>query len=314
MTLQQLTVLGSGVLGGQIAWHSAFKGKTVTVYDIAEDAIDRCRATHKSYADIYRAELGASDAEIEEAEQRLTFTTDLADAVAKADIVIEAIPEVPALKTAVYQQIAALLPAETIIATNTSTFLPSDFAEATGRPDKFCALHFANLIWAMNIAEVMAHPDTSRETLVAVTEFAVEVGMIPIPVRKEHSGYAINAWVVPMLNAAQTLVTNEIATPEDIDRTFLILGAKFGPMGMIDVVGMNTAHTIMSHLAAETNDAQMIANANYLKEHFLDHGHLGLSTGKGYYEYPNPAYEHPEFMSVPDISAVPDIVSQIRPE
>ena len=113
---------------------SAFKGKTVTVYDIAHEALDGCRAAHLEYATIYASEVGASDADIAVTMQRLTYTTDLAAAVAQADLVIEAVPELPDVKTTAYKEMAELLPAHTLVATNTSTFLPSDFASATGDP------------------------------------------------------------------------------------------------------------------------------------------------------------------------------------
>ncbi|KXF54830.1 3-hydroxybutyryl-CoA dehydrogenase [Rhodococcus sp. SC4] len=313
-TLNRLTVLGSGVLGGQIAWHSAFKGKTVVVYDIAEDAIERCRAAHDEYAGIYRTELGASDEDLAVTRQRLSFTTELAEAVGEADLVIEAVPEVPDIKSAVYKQMAGLLPAKALLATNSSTLLPSDFALDTGRPEKFCALHFGNGIWVMNFAEVMAHAGTAPETLTEITQFAIEIGMVPIPVRKEQSGYIVNTWLVPLLNAAQTLVTNGIATPEDVDRTYLFNGARFGPMGMFDMIGMKTAYDVLAYWGAQTGDAQMSTNASYIKEHFLDKGVLGLQTGEGYYKYPDPAYQHPDFLAIPDISVVPDLVSLIRPE
>ena len=169
--IDRLTVLGAGVLGGQIGWHSAFKGKTVVIYDPFPEALERARAAHSNYLQIYKGQLGASDADIEGTRARLAYAGDLKAAVAEADLVIEAVPEVPATKTKVYLDMAGLLPPRTIVATNSSTLLPRDFAEATGRPGKFCALHFANLIWAMNVVEVMAHPGTSAETLTAVTLF-----------------------------------------------------------------------------------------------------------------------------------------------
>ncbi|MEU5340428.1 3-hydroxyacyl-CoA dehydrogenase [Streptomyces sp. NPDC020766] len=312
--LDQVTVLGSGVLGGQIAWHSAFKGKTVTVYDIAPDAIERCRAAHDQYAAIYLSDVGADDADIAATRERLTYSTDLATAVSQADLVIEAVPEIPEVKTAVYKEMAGLLPPDALVATNSSTLLPRDFASDTGRPEKFCALHFSNLIWAMNFAEIMAHPGTSAGTLTEVTEFAIEIGMLPIPVRKEQNGYVVNTWLVPFLNAAQTLVTNGVATPEDVDRTFLYTGARFGPLGMMDMVGMKTVYDVLSHWGRESGDAQMSANADYVKQNFLDHGLLGIQTGKGYYDYPDPAYQRPGFLDVPDISVVPDLVSLISPQ
>ena len=223
-------------------------------------------------------------------------------------------PEIPDVKTGVYREMAGLLPPHTLVATNSSTLLPSDFAADTGRPEQFCALHFGNGIWAMNFAELMAHPGTSRETLTEVGEFAVEIGMVPIPVLKEQNGYVGNTWFVPLLNAAQTLVTNGIATPEDIDRTYLIGGGKVGPIGMFDMVGMKTAFDVLTYWGNRNGDAQMIANADYIKERFLDKGLLGVPTGEGYYEYPDPAYRRPDFLDVPDISAVADMVSRMLPQ
>ncbi|MCW5262231.1 3-hydroxyacyl-CoA dehydrogenase [Verminephrobacter eiseniae] len=314
--VNHLTVLGAGVLGGQITWHSAFKGKSVVVYDISEEALTRCRAAQAHYAAIYQTEaVGASEADVAGARQRLTFTTDLASAVASADLVIEAVPEIPQVKTSVYQQMAPLLPAHTLIATNSSTFLPSDFAAATGRPDKFCALHYANYIWAANLVEIMPHAATARTTLDDVTRFAIETGMVPIPVGKEHNGYVLNAWFAPLVTAAQALVTNGITTPEVVDRTFLIAnpGARMGPMGMMDVVGMKTCYDVSMHWGQVLGDRQQLANAEYIKTHLMDKGRMGMLSGKGYYDYPNPAYEDAGFLSVPPLSQLSKIVDRCIP-
>jgi 3-hydroxybutyryl-CoA dehydrogenase len=313
--IDHLTTLGSGVLGGQIAWHSAFRGKTVVAYDVTDEALARCRAAHEVYAGIYRSALGATDADIAQTRARLSYTTDLAAAVSKADLVIESVPEVPEIKTRAYEAMARLLPRHTLLATNSSTLLASDFAAATGRPAKFCALHFANLIWALNIAEIMAQPATDDDTLTQVAEFAIEIGMVPIAVRKEQNGYVLNTWFVALLNAAQTLVTNGVSTPEDVDRSFLICnpGASRGPMAMIDMVGMQTALNVLSYWGTRNQDEQMLRNAEYIKARFLDQGKLGLPTGEGYYRYPNPAYERPDFLAVPDKSTVPAIVALARP-
>jgi 3-hydroxybutyryl-CoA dehydrogenase len=313
--IDHLTTLGSGVLGGQIAWHSAFRGKTVVAHDVTDEALAKCRAAHEVYAGIYRSALGATEADIAQTRARLSYTSDLAAAVSKADLVIESVPEVPEIKTRAYEAMAPLLPRHTLLATNSSTLLASDFAAATGRPAKFCALHFANLIWALNIAEIMAQPATDDDTLTQVAEFAIEIGMVPIAVRKEQNGYVLNTWFVALLNAAQTLVTNGVSTPEDVDRSFLICnpGAGRGPMAMIDMVGMQTALNVLSYWGARNQDEQMLRNAEYIKARFVDHGKLGLPTGEGYYRYPNPAYERPDFLAVPDKSTVPAIVALARP-
>ena len=308
-SLDQVTILGAGVLGGQIAWQSAYCGKSVVIYDLYEAGLEQCRTAQQTYAHIYQQDLNATTESLEATRSRLAFSTDLAAAVAGADLVIEAIPEIPQVKIDLYKELANYLPAHTLLATNTSTLLPSEFSEFTGRPEKYCALHFANLIWALNIAEIMAHPGTSDDTLVAVTQFAIEIGMVPIPIQKEQNGYVLNTMLVALANAAQTLVTNEIATPEYVDRTYMIMnrGCAMGPCGIMDMVGMNTLHNILSHWSKENDDPQMGRNAAYIKQQFLDKGLLGLQAGQGYYTYPNPAYAAVDFLNVPNVSRARDL-------
>lgn len=152
--------MGSGVLGGQIAWHSAYRGKNVTVRDIADEPLAKCKKAHERYAKIYSDEMNASAEDIEATKKRLTFTTDLEVATKNVDLVIEAVPEVLKIKESVYKDLAPLLPKHTILATNSSSLLPSSFVQYTGRPDKFCAMHFANLIWKLNLVEIMAQPQS----------------------------------------------------------------------------------------------------------------------------------------------------------
>jgi 3-hydroxybutyryl-CoA dehydrogenase len=312
--LNNISVLGAGVLGGQIAWHSAYKGKTVTVYDISEAALENCRQAQAQYALIYQSDVGASQDDIAATRARLSFTTDIRVA-ANVDLVIEAVPEIPEVKTSVYRQLAPHLLPHTLVATNSSTLLPADFAEVTGRPAQYCALHFANMIWSLNLAEIMAHATTAESTLAAITQFAIEIGMVPIPVQKEQNGYVLNTWFVALLSAGQALVTNGVATPEIVDKTFLIAnpGAKMGPCGMMDMVGMKTVFDVSSHWGTVNNDAQMLANAQYIKEHFLDKGLLGMQAGQGYYTYPDPAYQAADFLAVPGLSVIPEIVRLTRP-
>jgi 3-hydroxyacyl-CoA dehydrogenase len=212
------------------------------------------------------------------------------------------------VKTQMYQQLAACLPERTLLATNSSTLLPSQFADATGRPEKYCALHFANLIWKLNVCEVMGHHGVAEQTLVAITQFAIEIGMVPIPIQKEQNAYVLNTMLVALLQAAQTLITTGVSSPEDVDRTFMISNAcASGPCGSIDIVGMRTAYNILSHWGNEHNDQQMLANAQYIKEHFIDKGKLGMQSGEGYYRYPNPSYQADGCLDVPDISKAVEI-------
>jgi 3-hydroxybutyryl-CoA dehydrogenase len=302
--IERVTVLGGGVLGSQIAWHSAFRGKTVTVFDVEAAGIASCQRAHEEFGPIYQDHEAASAQQIVETSDRLLYTTDLGAAVTAADLVIEAVPEVPDIKTAVYEEMAALLPEHTLIATNTSTLLPSDFATATGRPEKYCALHFANHIWSLNFAEVMAHATTAADTLRAVTAFAIEIGMVPVPIQKEQSGYVCNSLLLPLLQASQSLITQGVADHETVDRTYMIMnrGCSMGPCGMMDMIGFGTLHNVLSYWGKELGDPAMIANGDYIKSQFIDQGLMGTRTGRGYYTYPDPAYQAPGFIAVPDMA------------
>lgn len=297
MNYQNITVAGSGVLGSQIAYQSAFKGFNVTVYDINDDALKNAQERITKLKPLYQHDLGATQEEVDAAYARLSFNSDLTDAVANADLVIEAIPEVVKIKTEFYTNLGKVAPAKTIFATNSSTLLPSQFAEATGRPEKFLALHFANTIWVNNTAEIMKHPGTDMKVFDEVVEFARAIGMVPLPLYKEQPGYILNSLLVPFLDAAEMLLVKEVADPETIDKTWMIgTGAPLGPFAILDVVGINTAHNIVEAKAAATGDENMKKLANLLKTEYIDKGKLGRATGEGFYQYPNPSFAKPDFL------------------
>jgi 3-hydroxyacyl-CoA dehydrogenase len=172
--IKTLTVLGTGVLGSQIAYQAAFHGFAVTAYDVDDGALGKARTRFTRLAGIYQAEkvAGAPEGKAEAALRNLRLTADLGDAVADADLVIEAVPELLELKRDTYRKLAGLAPAKTIFATNSSTLLPSDLKDSTARPDRFLALHYANNIWAQNIVEVMGTAQTDPAAYAAVVEFA----------------------------------------------------------------------------------------------------------------------------------------------
>ena len=205
--IKKVTVLGTGVLGSQIAYQTAFHGFEVTAWDIDDAAVAAAHTRFAGLAATYDAEVdGAKDGKSAAALERITVTSDLADAVKDADLVIEAVPENPAIKTDTWTKVGELAPEKTIFATNTSTLLPSSFMEATGRPEKFLALHYANRIWAMNTAEIMGTSKTDAAVFDTVVEFATEQGMVPIPLKKEQPGYVLNSLLVPLLNAASAFI------------------------------------------------------------------------------------------------------------
>ncbi len=297
MEIKNVTVIGAGVLGSQIAWQSAFHGFNVTIYDIDSKALDAAMEKHKGYAAWFKARRGATGEEVQNTFGRLTYTIDLAEAVKDADIISESVPEVLEIKKDFYKKLSAVAPEKAIFTTNSSTMVPSQYAAETGRPEKFLALHFANPVWEANIAEIMGQPKTDKHIFDRVVEFARAMGMVPIPLYKEQSGYVINTLLSPLLAAAGNLFFNGVADFKTIDKTWMISTvAKFGPFGIMDLVGMQTMYHVMLLKAKQTGDLNAQKRAEAIKVNFLDKGKLGISTGEGFYKYPNPEYQSPEFL------------------
>jgi 3-hydroxyacyl-CoA dehydrogenase len=297
MNIRKVLIVGAGTLGQQIGFQCAMHGFDVAMYDLSEKSLDLCRTAQRQYADMFVNERGRSRAEFDAVLARIAYTTDLALAARDADLLSESVPENPEIKRQVYPLLHAACPAKTIFTTNTSTLLPSQFADATGRPERFVALHFANQIWDRNVGEVMGHPGTDPAIFERVLQFAREIGMVPIRLEKEQNGYVLNTMLVTWLLAAQSLVTNGVARPEDVDRTWMItMKMALGPFGVLDIVGLQTFQNIAAYWGEVKDDAQLRKDAAYLKTHFVDTGNLGVKTGAGYYRYPHPAYEQPGFL------------------
>lgn len=281
-TISTVAVLGTGVLGSQIAFQSAYHGFEVTAYDISDEAAAAGQARLEGLVDTYAGALDGGDrSKAEAALTRLTTTSDLAKAAA-ADLIIEAAPELIDVKRELYAKLAELAPEQTIFATNSSTLLPSDLKDSTGRPDRFLALHFANHIFMFNTAEVMGTADTDPAVFDTVVAFAESIGMVPIQIHKEKAGYVLNSLLVPLLNAAMELAAFDYATPEDVDKTWRIgTGSPAGPFQILDIIGLTTPYNI----ASSAPDEKSKKIATWLKTNYIDQGKMGLATGEGFYSY-----------------------------
>lgn len=311
MEIKNITVAGGGVLGSQIAFQAAYCDFNVKIWVRSDASIGRakpklerihgiylqtleamktdpqkyCRGLAKN-ANLSATEIDALKEKANKAFESIVFTTDFEEAAKQADLIIEAIAEDPKQKIAFYTQLAKHMPEKTILATNSSTMLPSDFAEYTGRPKKYLALHFANEIWRNNTAEIMGHEHTSNEAYNAVVKFAENINMIPLKLNKEKRGYILNSILVPFLLSAQELLVEDIADVETIDKTWqLATGAPLGPFQILDIVGLTTAYNIVSMepKAADPNSTLGKIAAS-LKEH-IDAGKTGINAGEGFYKY-----------------------------
>ena len=296
MNIKKVAVAGTGVLGSQIAFQSAFKGFEVAAYDISDEAVEQAKGRYKVLMERYQADQYGTKEEVEAAFGRITLHTDLAEAVKGADLMIEAVPELLEVKKDFYTKLSKVADEKTIFASNSSTMVPSQLVDFTGRPEKYLHLHFANEIWKLNIAEIMKHEQTSSEAFEEVIEFAKAIAMVPIPLHKEQPGYVLNTLLVPFLKAGMQLVADGVADPKIVDKTWMIsTGAPLGPFALIDIIGPNTPYNLYKAWGDQGDELSAKAAA-WLKSEYLDKGKMGTANGQGVYTYPNPAYQEPDFL------------------
>ena len=314
MSYKKIVVAGGGVLGSQIAYQAAYCGFDVTIWLRSESSIGRCHPKLDNLHKVYEETInkmatpegqtpstwarGIADYDSfdknkcleksEKAYQSIKLELNLAEAVKDADLIIESMAENPEEKITFYKNLANLLPEKTVIVTNSSTLLPSKFAKYTGRPNKYLSLHFANSIWKNNTAEIMAQPKTDMKYFDEIMKFAEEIRMIPLPVKKEKSGYLLNSMLVPLLFSGMDLYVNGISDPESIDKAWTLgTGAPKGPFQILDTVGLKTAYNIV---LMYVKIPSFLAPYNFkgmekMLKSYIDAGKLGMSSGEGFYKY-----------------------------
>lgn len=318
MSFKKVVVAGGGVLGTQIAFQSLFNGFDASIWVRSEESIGRTKPKldwmYNSYvkaiegakalignpmasylypkgifdsvSDITVENIESLIKKAEETYKNLKIETDMQKAFSDADLVIEAMTENPDQKTAFYKSLQPYLPEKTVLCTNSSTLLPSQFASSTGREDKFLALHFANEIWKGNTAEVMGHPGTDQKYFDQVVEFAKEIKMIPLILKKEQPGYILNSLLVPFLKAAESLWANDVADPETIDFTWkLATHSPTGPFQILDVVGLKTAYEVNGNNPQSKIEGTIENKISAKLKEKIDKGELGASSGKGFFDY-----------------------------
>ncbi len=312
--MKNITVMGGGVLGTQIAFQAAYAGFNVKIWLRSESSIQRTKpkldAVKKSYEDAIK--LMATDEgksarnwcfgianydefdenqcleKVNNAYENIILELDIKEATEDADLVIESMTEDFKAKKDLYLRLAPILPEKTILVTNSSTMLPSKLAKFTGRPQKFLALHFANSIWKNNTAEVMKHSKTSDKAFEEVIKFAEEIKMIPLSLKKEKSGYLLNSMLIPLLFSGLDLLVNGVSDCESIDKAWVLgTGSPKGPFQILDTVGLKTAYEIVNMYVKIPS---FLAPYNFkgmakLLKKYIDEGKLGKSSGEGFYKY-----------------------------
>jgi 3-hydroxybutyryl-CoA dehydrogenase len=282
MNIQTIGVIGAGTMGNGIAQACAVSGLSVVMVDIDDAAVQRGLATVSGSLDrLVKKDKLTPEAKAA-AMARIQGSTDYA-ALQPAQLVIEAATENEGLKRKILAQLDALLPAETLVATNTSSISITKLAAATQRPDRFIGMHFFNPVPMMALVEVIRGLQTSDATHDAVFAMAQQLGKTPITV-KNAPGFVVNRILIPMINEAFFVLQEGLASAEDIDAGMKLgTNQPIGPLALADMIGLDVCLAVMNVYVEEYADSKY-RPCPLLKE-MVAAGWLGRKTGRGVYRY-----------------------------
>lgn len=204
------------------------------------------------------------------------------------DLVLECIPEQVALKRRVLKLASELYPETTIIASNSSYFVPSTFSKHIVAPERYAHFHFHVPVWKATVVDVAAGPLTSQETLQRLEKLSYSIGQTPLIQRRENSGYVFNAMLKSVLQSALQLLDQGVATPDQIDLAWTkATGMPVGPFGMMDQIGLDILYQTMSNARFVDGDDVWMPLIAILQP-YIDAGNLGVKTGQGFFKYSTP--------------------------
>ncbi|KFM19512.1 3-hydroxybutyryl-CoA dehydrogenase protein [Marine Group I thaumarchaeote SCGC AAA799-P11] len=289
MTIKNITVLGSGVMGHGIAQVSATAGYNIVLRDIEQGFLDKAMEKIRWSLDKLVSKEKISKEEGDAIFGRIKPVVDLKEAVKDAELVIEVVPEIMDLKKKVYAELDEVAAPEVIFASNTSTLPITEIANTTSRPDKFIGIHFFNPPQLMKLVEVIPGEKTSKEITEITKDYVKSVNKQAVLCRKDVPGFIINRLFIPMVHEACFVKDRTGATLEEIDSAVKFkLGFPMGIFELADFTGMDVIHkaTVEMHL----RDKKVI-NPHPLVEKMFDEKKLGQKSGEGYYKYSDDKYE-----------------------
>jgi 3-hydroxybutyryl-CoA dehydrogenase len=279
----EVGVVGGGLMGSGIAESAARVGARVRVFEPESAALERSRS--RILTSVRRAVAGGKldEAAAQSLTDRIVWTTELEE-LGTSEIVIEAVSEDVEVKTRLFRRLDALLPDETLLASNTSSIPIAGLAAATSRPQKVLGLHFFSPVPVMKLVEVVVALDTADATVGRAEGFVEQLGKKPIRT-KDRSGFVVNMLLVPYLMSAVRMYEDGFATREDIDEGMRLgCGHPMGPLALCDFIGLDILYCVCDSLYDEFKRPEFAPPP--LLRRMVMAGHLGRKTGRGLYEYP----------------------------
>ena len=283
MTIQRVAVIGAGTMGAGIAQVCAQAGWKTNLYDAFPEGLERGMDRIQAFWEKGIARGKTTAEQRDESSALLTPFSDLAEAVSKADMVIEAVPEIPDLKHSIFAQLDRLAPPHAVLGTNTSSLSIADIAAVTNRPEQVIGMHFFNPVPIMKLLELVQHGSTSDATIAVAQAAGKAMGKTTILV-KDIPGFATSRLGVVLGNEAIRMLADGVASAKDID-TAMVLGYKhpMGPLALTDLVGLDVRRDILLNLQRSFNDDAYAPHP--LLERLVSEGRLGKKTGKGIYDW-----------------------------
>ena len=278
-----ITILGAGTMGNGIAHVCARSGFNVLLYDVDQSALYRGLDTIRTNVAREVAKEKLTQQQADEARSRITLTTHLKD-LAPSTFVIEAATEKFAIKAEIFRDLDRVLPADAILATNTSSISITRIAAVTKRPEQVIGMHFFNPVPVMKLVEVIRGLATSQATFDTVHAVSVQLGKTPVEVN-DAAGFISNRVLMPLINEAIYSVMEGVATPEAVDQVFVLgMAHPMGPLTLADFIGLDVCADIMRVLAEGLGSPKY--NPCPLLVGMVDAGWLGRKSGRGFYTYP----------------------------
>ncbi|QLH11146.1 3-hydroxyacyl-CoA dehydrogenase family protein [Nitrosarchaeum sp. AC2] len=289
MNLNNITVLGSGIMGHGIAQVSATAGYNVVLRDIEQGFLDKAMEKIRWSLDKLATKGKITQQEADSIYSRITPIVNLADAVKNAQLVIEVVPEIMDLKKKVYAELDSVAGKDVIFASNTSTLPITEIANTTSRPDKFIGIHFFNPPQLMKLVEVIPGEKTSHDIIDLTLEYVKSVKKESVICRRDVPGFIINRLFIPMVHEACYMMDRTGATMTEIDSAVKFkLGFPMGIFELADFTGMDVIHKATTEMYLR--DKKVILPHPTIEKMF-DAKKLGQKSGEGFYKYSDDKYE-----------------------